>query len=89
MTTRSCLCVSRHSPTVPVAALERHHIHPKGLGGSSTPENLVDLCATAHNIVHIRLRTGKGGNAYHRQIGDAGSDAILASHGYPTKETTP
>lgn len=83
-----CLCVRRHSPTVTGAALELHHILPRMYGGPSTPDNLVWLCATAHNVVHIRLRTGLGGNVYHRQIADAGAAAILAAHGYPPPPPT-
>ena len=82
--TARCLCVRRHSPTVTGAALELHHILPRMYGGGDALENLVWLCATAHNVVHIRLRTGLGGNAYHRRIADAGAAAVLAAHGYPS-----
>lgn len=64
--------------------MELHHILPQMYGGPTTAANLVWLCASAHNIVHCRLRTGQGGNAYHRQIADVGAAAILAARGYPS-----
>jgi hypothetical protein len=32
--------------------IQLHHILPKSLGGSDTPENLVSLCAAHHDLVH-------------------------------------
>ncbi len=84
----TCICVKTHIPKPSVGAMELHHILPRMHGGTNDPENLVWLCATGHNNVHIYIRTGKGGNAYQKTIAQRGIDAILASHGYD-KPTAP
>jgi HNH endonuclease len=48
-----CLCVTRHAPRA-----RRHHVHhvwPLGEGGPNTPGNLVPLCPTSHEDVHVLL----------------------------------
>lgn len=82
-----CLCVQRHSPEPSPAAEERHHIFPKQYGGNDAPTNLVWLCATAHNLVHVRIRTNRGGNTYHRELAKRATDAILGSRGYKASRT--
>ena len=77
-----CVCVKRHSPPLAERAGEWHHIEPQGMGGPDTDENLVYLCGTGHNNVHIFMRTGKGGNRYHQKIAQQGIDAILRRRGY-------
>ncbi len=34
---------------------ERHHIHPKSIGGSNAPENIVKLTAKEHFVCHLLL----------------------------------
>lgn len=78
-----CACTSTHAPNV--EEFEHHHIIPKAEGGSSTPENLVWLCPTAHSNTHKRLRAllVKGvqppnGNRVVRAIAQVAYVAILA-----------
>ncbi len=47
---------------------ESHHIQPKSLGGSDTPENLVDLTAREHFICHWMLTKIHTGQAKHKMI---------------------
>lgn len=49
-----CPCVTVHKPEVVIPEL--HHVWPKEFGGPTVPENLVYICATAHNSVHAYLR---------------------------------
>ena len=34
---------------------ERHHVWPLGLGGPTTADNIVVVCATGHNNIHALL----------------------------------
>ncbi len=34
---------------------EVHHILPVSQGGKSTPDNLMSLCRSCHNIIHLEL----------------------------------
>lgn len=45
-----CDCVRRHAPLP--EANEVHHLHPLGLGGTSSTANRIALCPTGHDIVH-------------------------------------
>lgn len=49
-----CACVSSHVPKP--MELNKHHIHPLGMGGEDVPANVVWLCPTAHANVHELLR---------------------------------
>lgn len=49
-----CLCIAEHRP-YPLE-LERHHILPASLGGSSDEDNLVYVCPTAHTSTHELMR---------------------------------
>jgi len=45
-----------HTKHIPATHLnERHHIWPLGHGGPSVKENLVVVCATGHNNIHMLL----------------------------------
>ena len=48
----------------PVGYVEKHHIHPKSLGGSNQPDNIVYLTAREHYIAHALLVKK------YKQIGD-------------------
>jgi hypothetical protein len=43
-----------HRPAVPASLTEGHHPWPKYLGGPERQE-LVDLCGSCHNAVHLAL----------------------------------
>ncbi len=49
-----CQCVAVHNPRN--VLLEWHHVWPREWGGPSVPENMVWLCASAHNTVHVYMR---------------------------------
>ncbi len=77
-----CICVKRHSPVCPPKSGEWHHIEPKAYGGSDEDENLVFVCGTTHNNIHVYIRTGKGGNPYSKRLAELGIAAILRNRGY-------
>lgn len=52
-----CACVSNHNPNV--NHVHRHHIWPLGEGGPNEDWNLVWLCPTTHENVHVLLRAYK------------------------------
>ncbi len=54
---RICACVKDHRP-VPTHVV-RHHVFPLGEGGPNTEDNIVWLCPTAHENVHVLLRAFK------------------------------
>lgn len=49
-----CHCVSDHRPKV--THVHRHHILPIAWGGPDTDDNIIWLCQTSHENVHILLR---------------------------------
>ncbi len=49
-----CVCVTEHRP-YPLE-LERHHVLPAALGGTSDAVNLVFICPTAHTSTHELMR---------------------------------
>lgn len=49
-----CHCVTEHRPAP--LELERHHIHPLGLGGPDVVQNVAWVCPTTHTNVHELLR---------------------------------
>lgn len=49
-----CECVVNHNPNP--MELNKHHIHPLGMGGTDTGDNVVWLCPTSHANVHELLR---------------------------------
>lgn len=51
---KQCVCVSDHNPNP--MELNKHHIHPLGMGGADTEDNIVWLCPTSHANVHELLR---------------------------------
>lgn len=51
---QTCACTSDHRP--PVLEYERHHILPEALGGTTTDDNLVFICSTAHTSTHELMR---------------------------------
>ena len=48
--------------------VERHHIHPRSLGGSDNKDNLVDLTAREHFICHWLLTKMYTGEAKFKMI---------------------
>jgi hypothetical protein len=53
--------VNNRRASVPTGYCEKHHVIPKSLGGSDTPENLVALTAREHFICHrllVKMTTG-------------------------------
>ncbi len=48
-----CLVHGRHMPTSHIN--ERHHIWPLGHGGPDVADNIVVICATGHNNIHLLL----------------------------------
>lgn len=52
-----CEVHGRHAPHSHVN--EHHHVWPKGEGGPSVPENVVVVCATGHNNIHLLIRLFK------------------------------
>lgn len=44
--------VHHHDDWVPQ---QRHHVWPKGLGGPSTPANLITICPNGHYAIHSYL----------------------------------
>ena len=59
----------------PRATCHVHHKNPQHAGGSDSPENLIWLCANAHQLVHRAAQMIKA-----RKLGHA---ADLASSAYP------
>lgn len=49
-----CSCVKRHVPTV--YRTHRHHIIPLAWDGPDTPDNIVPLCPTGHDTIHLWLQ---------------------------------
>lgn len=49
-----CVCRSEHAPPVPWT--HAHHIWPKYAGGPDTPENIVYVCPSTHDWIHIIWR---------------------------------
>lgn len=49
-----CQCVITHSPD-PGTKLNHHHIQPLSWGGSSTPDNMIWICPTTHELAHTLL----------------------------------
>lgn len=49
-----CICVRDHNPNP--MELHKHHIHPLGMGGTDTDDNIVWLCPTSLANVHELLR---------------------------------
>ena len=47
---------------------EKHHILPRCLGGNNKKENLVELTAKEHFIVHMLLCKFTTGNAYYKML---------------------
>lgn len=45
--------VHRHTSYVP---LERHHVHPVGMGGPNVAANLITVCCNAHYSIHEYIR---------------------------------
>jgi hypothetical protein len=45
--------VHRHREWVPI---ERHHVHPIGLGGPDVAANIVSVCANGHYAIHEYIR---------------------------------
>ena len=52
--TRPCGCVTRHHPHPRFNHL--HHIVPLSWGGSDDPSNIIALCPTSHENIHMNLR---------------------------------
>lgn len=48
-----CPCVADHNPN-PMRP-ERHHVWPLGMGGDDDPANLLYLCPTTHENVHLLI----------------------------------
>ncbi len=74
-TTSRCDVHGRHQPRSHVQ--EHHHIWPQALGGPSTPDNLVWVCATGHNNIH-RLMTRMRQDATHGL--ELGPEELRAYH---------
>jgi len=53
--TVSCPCTAAHSPRLTTTVGVNHHIVPKSWGGPSTPSNMIEICPTAHDLVHELL----------------------------------
>lgn len=53
-TGRTCDCVTRHVPRA--THVHRHHILPLAWGGDDSEGNIVWLCPSSHEHVHILLR---------------------------------
>lgn len=51
---QECACVMHHTPKV--THVHRHHILPLSWDGPDTPDNIVWLCPSSHEHVHILLR---------------------------------
>ncbi len=49
-----CDCVTNHVPVV--VHTEQHHIHPLGMGGPDTPDNIISVCPSTHDATHRLLR---------------------------------
>lgn len=74
-----CPCVATHVPAA--VLLEYHHIWPQEFGGPTVPENLIWICATAHNTVHTYLRAFLRAD---RVLRISELREALAAKGYPT-----
>jgi hypothetical protein len=48
-----CACVVTHTPVV--RRTHRHHILPLSWGGSDAPDNVIPLCPSTHDEVHLLL----------------------------------
>lgn len=75
----TCACVTTHRPDSVV--LEHHHVWPQEFGGPTVAENLVWICATAHNSVHAYLRRFIHAG---QMLSPAPLRVALAAAGYPT-----
>ena len=73
-----CGCVATHSP--PSVLLEHHHVWPQEFGGPTVPDNLVWICASTHNSVHVFLRLFA---AAKRSLSVDELRAALTAGGYP------
>lgn len=51
----TCQCVAKHSPRLTSTAGVIHHILPKSWHGPDTPDNKIEICPTAHDLVHELL----------------------------------
>lgn len=64
---------NRESRVIPEGVrTERHHIHPRCLGGDDRPENLIDLTLQDHLFAHLLLARIHGGllaSAFIRMLG--------------------
>lgn len=49
-----CVCVRRHVPHPRFNHL--HHIIPLAWGGTDAPDNVVALCPSSHENIHMTLR---------------------------------
>jgi ribosomal protein S27AE len=47
---------------------ERHHIHPRSLGGADTPDNLVELTAREHFVCHWLLTKMTAGEDRYKML---------------------
>lgn len=46
------------------ALLVEHHVHPTGYGGPDTPDNIVHICATCHDLLHKAERAICSGKSW-------------------------
>lgn len=69
---------------------EKHHIIPKSLGGNNSKENLVELTAREHFLVHMLLCKFTTGQARHKMIFAFNPMANIKSKGrnYKTNSKT-
>lgn len=89
-TGQRCKCVRTHVPKV--THVHRHHILPKSWGGGDEEDNIVWLCPSTHEHVHILLRAyrqyegtppwevRKQFNPYVREIAKQGWQKYLLMH---------
>lgn len=75
----TCALHDAHRPTP--LRLVGHHVWPKGMGGPTTPENIVWICDAGHVNVHELLAALVDGSGELGRVGTF-SERELARRGY-------
>jgi hypothetical protein len=82
-TSAPCQVHERHVP--PTHINEHHHVWPKGDGGPDIPENVITVCASGHNSIHLLIdlfKTNQGHIPYSELRTFAYAERRFAKLGY-------
>lgn len=60
----AALIVKARNRAKPLGYTERHHVVPRSMGGTDTPDNLVWLTAREHFVAHVLLAKMHGGSQW-------------------------